>query len=297
MEGITACTEGITAYTTPLQHSDAGQNDGSYVRCLVWQGLNVWVPPRAPSCAAPPPPHPQYDPGFSAWQVSYTQTLSTTTLVIVRPLAHNSWPVSQTGPTGIVFASGTSNDFGRHGSNRAVRRPPAPASWRVGVGCRVAKAAPPPPLPLLRRAPAAFTHTMPTALTIVPQAMTFDFNVGSTSSTSLSPSSTPPPSASPSERPPPSPTSSPSSPLAAPRSPTRSSSPSLLGLPLASSSLTPGAIPVPPAPSPAVGQGLSTGSCLSRRSQPCMAAVDAPESQRSRHQRVPFWCNGRRRHR
>jgi hypothetical protein len=64
----------------------------------------------------------QFDPGFTAGasRVSFTQSGTSTTLVMVRPIAHDTWPISTTGPTNIVFASGTGNSFGRHGSNHAV---------------------------------------------------------------------------------------------------------------------------------------------------------------------------------
>lgn len=49
----------------------------------------------------------QFDPGFGALStVTYTQSGTTATMVVVRPLAHPTYPISNTGSTSMVYATG-----------------------------------------------------------------------------------------------------------------------------------------------------------------------------------------------
>lgn len=62
--------------------------------------------------------------GFSLpWHVGYSQSSSSTTLTVVRPLAHATHPIPATGPAQVIFGTGPSSSkaaIGTHGSNKGV---------------------------------------------------------------------------------------------------------------------------------------------------------------------------------
>jgi hypothetical protein len=63
----------------------------------------------------------QFNPGFSSFELSFSQDATSTRLNIVRPIAHPTWPINTTGPTNVVFATGNGNVLAYHSANRGVR--------------------------------------------------------------------------------------------------------------------------------------------------------------------------------